>query len=117
MQRDRVEMPGLGLEPLDLERPTAKLDLAVNLIEAAGELTGAWMFNTDLYDGTTMRRLAGQWAVLLAGAVEAPERRLSELPLLSAAERHQLRGEWNDTPAPYRGALRPPGLSVQPPAL
>jgi amino acid adenylation domain-containing protein len=34
---------------------------------------------------------------LLEGAAEDPDRRLSELPLLSVAERHQIVEEWNDT--------------------
>jgi amino acid adenylation domain-containing protein len=39
---------------------------------------------------------------LLAAMVEDPERRLGELPLLAAAERHQLQVEWNDAPGAGR---------------
>src|SRR6185369_3285031 len=48
------------------------------------------------FDAATMRRLAGQLETLLDGALREPERRLSELPLLSSAQRHQLVLEAND---------------------
>src|SRR5262249_11978769 len=42
-------------------------------------------------------RLAAQLASLLAAAAAAPETPLAALPLLAAAERHQVTVEWNDT--------------------
>ena len=49
-------------------------------------------------------RLSG-WGIhfqtLLEGIVANPEERLDSLPLLTAAERHQLLVEWNDTRADY----------------
>ena len=46
------------------------------------------------------RALAGASARPARGGGGRPSRRLSELPLLSAAERWQLAGEWNATAAP-----------------
>jgi amino acid adenylation domain-containing protein len=40
-------------------------------------------------------RALGHLEVLLLAIVENPERRLADLPLLTAAERHQLEVEWN----------------------
>ncbi|MBV8202140.1 MAG: AMP-binding protein, partial [Acidobacteria bacterium] len=102
MQLERLELPALTLEPLALEGLTAKLDLAVNLAEVDGALAGAWMFDTDLYDRATMRRLYEHFAVLLGAVAAAPDRRLSELDELSVPERHQLVAEWNDTAVDYR---------------
>jgi amino acid adenylation domain-containing protein/non-ribosomal peptide synthase protein (TIGR01720 family) len=59
----------------------------------------AW--DADRCEGTTARRLAGHLASALAAFVAQPAGRLSELPLLSDAERHQLVVEWRDTAAPY----------------
>ncbi|HXO42091.1 MAG TPA: amino acid adenylation domain-containing protein, partial [Thermoanaerobaculia bacterium] len=105
MPLGRLELPGLALQPLHLEELTAKLDLAVNLTEVDGTLVGSWMFNTDLYDRATMRRMYAHHAALLRAAAAAPDRRLSELDGMSAAERHQLVGEWNDTAVAYRREL------------
>ncbi|HEY0403918.1 MAG TPA: amino acid adenylation domain-containing protein, partial [Blastococcus sp.] len=75
----------------------AKFDLTVAMSETAGGLEGAVEYNLDLFDAATARRMAGHLRTLLAGAAAHPEARLSELPLLSAAERDELLVEWNDT--------------------
>ncbi|HSG39180.1 MAG TPA: non-ribosomal peptide synthetase, partial [Thermoanaerobaculia bacterium] len=43
------------------------------------------------------------WRHLLEGAVAAPGGRLDALPLLSAAQLHQVLGEWNDTRRVWEG--------------
>src|SRR3712207_4380270 len=41
--------------------------------------------------------MSGHLRVLLEGAIAEPRQRLSELPLLSTGERHELLVEWNAT--------------------
>jgi amino acid adenylation domain-containing protein len=91
---------GLDSEPLQLAGAVAKFDLTLGLFDHGDRLDGWIEYSTDLFDGSTVARLAGWFLNLLATAVE-PGRRLSELELLSPAERHQLLGEWNDTAAPF----------------
>ena len=55
----------------------------------------------DLFERTTVERIARHWSRLLESAVEDPERRISELEMLSAAERGQLLEGWNDTAVEY----------------
>jgi non-ribosomal peptide synthetase component F len=45
--------------------------------------------------------MAGNFQTLLEGIVANPDSPLSELPLLSDAERQQLLVAWNQTEAPY----------------
>ncbi|HYG64900.1 MAG TPA: amino acid adenylation domain-containing protein, partial [Thermoanaerobaculia bacterium] len=89
-------LPELELDWLDLQLVPSELDLGIVLTEAGGELTGSVEYRTDLFDAATASRFAGHLAVLLAGAVADPDRRLSDLPLLTPAERRQLI-EWNET--------------------
>jgi amino acid adenylation domain-containing protein len=77
-----------SLWPLEME--SEKFDLSLTLGVGAAGLSGAIGFRSDLFDGTTIERLAGSFARLLAGAVAAPQQRLPELPLLSEEEREQL---------------------------
>ena len=95
------QFPHAELRPelIEIDNGTAKFDLSLYLEEANGTLRGRWEFNTDLFDAATIRRLHGHWQNLLAGAVADPERRVSELPLMSAAEERQLLVDWNDTAA------------------
>jgi amino acid adenylation domain-containing protein len=90
--------PGLRCEPVELDSGEAEFDLVLSLAESGTGLEGWLKYNRDLFDAATMRRLGGHLQVLLAAAAAAPERRLAELPLLTAAERQQLR-EWNAAPA------------------
>jgi amino acid adenylation domain-containing protein/non-ribosomal peptide synthase protein (TIGR01720 family) len=87
-----LELPGLEVLPVAVETGTAKFDLTV---EVGGDaIAGSIEYRSDLFDAATIDRLAGHFATLLAGALAAPERRLSELPLLTAAEERQL-AAWN----------------------
>ena len=95
---------GLETEAVELSLAAAKFDLTVALAETAEGIAGALEYNLDLFDATTARRMAGHLANLLAGAAAHPEARLSELPLLAAAERDELLIEWNDTARPWDSA-------------
>ncbi|HEX3532532.1 MAG TPA: amino acid adenylation domain-containing protein [Thermoanaerobaculia bacterium] len=92
-----LEVQDLRLHPLPVAGTTSKFDLTVTLTEDGGGLSGTAEHATDLFDSTTIDRLIGHFERLLAAAVEAPERRIAELPLLSEAERGQTVIEWNDT--------------------
>ncbi len=94
---DPLELPGLELEAAPVPAGTAKFDLTCTLVETTRGLEGSLEYSRDLYDGTTVERLAAHFTRLLAAAVAAPRQRLSELPLLSAAELHQATREWSDT--------------------
>jgi amino acid adenylation domain-containing protein len=109
-----LELPGLTLEPLEDDRPAAKFDLTLTLHQRApgrGEaLAGTLEFRRDLFDRETAARMAEHLRILLAGALEAPEARLSELPWLTEAERRQLR-TWNETAVDHRPDHRSTGLT------
>ncbi|HYO54119.1 non-ribosomal peptide synthetase, partial [Archangium sp.] len=92
-----VELGGLSLKPLDVELVTAKFDLTVGLLETGQGMLGVWQYNTDLFDGETVARMAGHFQKLLEGWVARPEQRVEEMQLLTEAERRQLLVEWNDT--------------------
>jgi amino acid adenylation domain-containing protein len=99
-----LRLPGLTLEPLATEGGTAKLDLLLSLAEGPAGLEGSCEYSTDLFDATTIDRMAGHLRALLAGAVAFPGRRLSDLPLLTEAERHQALTEWTGTAEPFTPA-------------
>ncbi|MES1241581.1 MAG: non-ribosomal peptide synthase/polyketide synthase [Acidobacteriota bacterium] len=100
-----LRLPGLTLSPLDLDSGTAKVDLLLALAETEDGLAGGWEYSTDLFEAATIERMTGHLATLLAAAADDPELRLSDLPLLTAAESAQLRIEWNDTGGAEAGDL------------
>ncbi len=92
-----LEIPRLHLRPMGLAATLAKFDLTLTLEQHDGGLAGAVEHATDLFDGTTVDRLIACLERLLAAATAAPDLPVSELPLLSEAEHHQLCLAWNDT--------------------
>ncbi len=108
----RLDLPGLTLEPLPTEEATAKFDLTLSLSPAAG-LAGGIEFNRDLFDPTTVARLAAQLEHLLHGMTADPAAPVDDLPLLSAAERHQLVEEWIGAPFVAAGASLPERLAAR----
>ncbi|MDQ3942480.1 MAG: condensation domain-containing protein, partial [Actinomycetota bacterium] len=95
------ELADLTLSRLRVESGTAKFDLTLSMIEEAKGLKGSLEYNTDLFEAATIERMLGHFRTLLEGIMTEPERRISELPLLTEAERHQLLVEWNDTQTDY----------------
>jgi len=88
-----VHLPGLTLSPVAPHRQSADFDLTLWLSEGPTFLHANFEYSADLFDLTTIHRLAGQLRHLLEGVAAAPERSLSDLPVLGPAERHQLLGE------------------------
>jgi amino acid adenylation domain-containing protein len=62
-------------------------------------------YATDLFDQGTIERFAGNFKTLLEAVVVEADRPISELPLLSEAERRLLLEEWNETEAKYPSGL------------
>ncbi len=98
-----LELTGLTVIPLDTDHADGMLDLSLDLIEGANGLTGKLTYNTDLFDHSTIQRMSGHFETLLHGLVQNPTQSVSELPLLTKTERHQLLVEWNATTKPYPG--------------
>jgi amino acid adenylation domain-containing protein len=96
-----MQLPGLTINKLTVGNETAKFDLALSLVEYPDGLTGTIEYSTDLFNADTITRLVGHFQTLLEAIVERPETAITELPLLTAPERHQLLVEWNATQSDY----------------
>jgi amino acid adenylation domain-containing protein/non-ribosomal peptide synthase protein (TIGR01720 family) len=82
---------GLSLAPFPVESGTTKFDLTCFLTRHGGSLE----YNLDLFDGTTIERMGAHLRSLMEAVASDPDRRLSELSLLTRPERHQLLEEWS----------------------
>ena len=96
-----LELPGLWVEPVEVETGTAKFDLSLHLSEGRSGLRGCIEYSRDLFSGETIRRMATHYQVLLEGIGADPDRRISELSLLGEEERRRLVVEWNATGRRY----------------
>ncbi|MEG3938620.1 amino acid adenylation domain-containing protein [Microcoleus sp. S36b_A3] len=98
---EQLQLPGVVVTALEIETVTSKFDLLLSLEEGAAGLKGLLEYNTDLFDTPTMTRMVGHFQILLEALATNPRRRISELPLLSAAEQQQLLVDWNHTDTNY----------------
>ena len=94
-----LEMGGLAATTLALPVTSAQRDVSLALARWEGGLVGRWVFDSALFDAATLARWSGHFQALVTAAVAAPRARVSELPLLGPAERHQLLVEWGRSPA------------------
>jgi amino acid adenylation domain-containing protein len=69
---------------------TAKVDLYLELHQRPSGLVGHIEYATELFSAATIERMIGHFQALVEGVVRDPEQRLSELPLLTAAEEQKL---------------------------
>ena len=95
----------LSIRPVDVKTARALFDLTFDVTEAGGQLDVSLVYNTDLFEPSTIHVMAQHLQILLAGVVSDPDRPISALPLLSAAELRQLLVEWNDTEQELTGEL------------
>ncbi len=96
-----LRFPGLAMEPVETESGLAKFDLLLAIAEAGEGLSATFEYSVDLFEAATIERLADRFNGLLQSVVADPERRVSELPVLSAAERRQVLLTWNETATGY----------------
>ena len=112
---EQLALPGLTLSSYKFEITTARFDLEFYLWECADNfrslwgdgwqqsegLRGALVYNTDLFEHDASARMLQHFQTLLAGVVTNQDTHLADLPVLSAAEQHQLLVEWNQTERDY----------------
>ena len=87
--------------PYRSPRDTAMFELYLNVAEKDGELLCECDHSVDLFDGATVRRWLGYYRALLESVVSDPEEIIWRQPLMPAAEREKVLGEWNDTAVDY----------------
>jgi amino acid adenylation domain-containing protein len=91
------ELPGLTLEPVNIDKGIAGFDMLLQVTETPDGLACAWEYNSDLFDASTIERMAGHLQTLFAAAVADPAQPVATLPLLTETERHTVLVEWNNT--------------------
>ncbi|MFC4590848.1 amino acid adenylation domain-containing protein [Sphaerisporangium corydalis] len=58
-------------------------------------------YDRALFDAGTIERLAGHFEALVSGFVAAPQAPLSQVGMLTEAERRRMLVDWNDTQGPF----------------
>jgi amino acid adenylation domain-containing protein len=94
-------LPGIQTSPWFVTTRTSKFDFSLTMERSAEGWTAAAEYSTDLFDADRVERMLDHWRVVLESIVLNPAQRVSEIPLLTAAERQQILVEWNRTEREY----------------
>jgi amino acid adenylation domain-containing protein len=96
-QHNQVSLPGLDVSEYNFEYPVAKFDLTLNITDSES-LSLLWEYNTDLFEATTIARLAEHFERLLRGVVSTQEQPVASLSLLDSQEQFKLL-QWGEASA------------------
>ena len=114
-----LELPGLEARFEAVTNASAKFDLSVSVAEerstdgSPAGIRGVLEYATDLFDRETVTALGARLIRLLEAAVAEPQRAIGGLDILSAAERHTIVRDWNDTAQPIADATVPALFAAQ----
>ena len=76
----RLDLPGIKSTAVEFDTATAKFDLTLSLTERDRGLGGFLEYRSDLFDRSTVERLAGHFLTLLRGITANPRRPMPSCP-------------------------------------
>ncbi|MCO8170249.1 non-ribosomal peptide synthase/polyketide synthase [Pseudomonas sp. 21LCFQ02] len=89
-QQQRELAGGVQVDYLVNDARATKFDLNLEVTDFDAQLRCCLTYSTDLFDAARIEAMAEHWQQLLRAMLADPDTRLSELPLLSAADRQAL---------------------------
>ena len=95
-----LRLTGLNVAPVTLPCRTARFELALDVYETSDGLKCVFEYNTDLFSPESIRSMSARFEQLLTRIVERPDAKISELDMLTSAERSQMVLTWNQTRKP-----------------
>jgi amino acid adenylation domain-containing protein len=90
-------LAGLDVRREPVPTENEKFDLTLTFDETAGYLKGAIGYQTDLFDASSIERMAGHLRRLLEEMAANPDARIGELEILLPDEAEQILRVWNRT--------------------
>jgi non-ribosomal peptide synthetase component F len=106
-----IELPGLRVRSAwNADDGSVRFDLEVHLWEVDGNLSGSFIYNTDLFDRATIARMTSHFKTLLEGAVDDPDQPIADLQYLGTTEREVLLG-MSDARGVENGSINTEGLT------
>ncbi|MFE9003631.1 amino acid adenylation domain-containing protein [Streptomyces sp. NPDC007875] len=103
MPAAETALGGLTLRPELVDLGVSKVDLSFAFgerPERPGALSGVCEYSTDLFDAESVETLVRRLIQVLEAVTGDPGLRISDVDVLSAAERERVLVEWNDTARP-----------------
>lgn len=110
LARDHEDGP---TEPGDVEPGTSLFDLSIDFTDGRSGIRSVIQYSTDLFEHDTITRLLHNWRVLLEAAADDPDRRISQLPVMTTAEREYVVDTCNATTVEFAAVSNVAALFAQ----
>ena len=91
-----LQLTGITSQSIGFDFNITKVDLSLSMEETADGITGLFTYNTDLFDATTIERMAEHFRILADHLIANPTQSVYNTALLTPNEKRLLQ-MWNDT--------------------
>lgn len=95
-----VDLSGLPAQ-IRLCQTDVWIDLDFRILAEKENVRLDVVYNADLWDRSTIERLAKHYCLLLEAIADAPARQIGDYRLLTPEQEHQLLHSWNETATPF----------------
>ncbi len=94
-------IPGLEIDVFLREQFQADEDISMEFSDTGDGLTACLLYNKNLFDSSTILRMASHFQNILGELMTWPDRTISSLEILSPVEMQQILVDWNNTARAY----------------
>ena len=95
---EELQLPELTVSPLEIDPPTARFDLSVEIFPYRKELFVYFDYRIDLYDDVTVAELQWSFKHVLESVIANPSAPLESVPLLPESAKEELLNFGNPSP-------------------
>ncbi|WNV87076.1 amino acid adenylation domain-containing protein [Umezawaea sp. Da 62-37] len=85
-----IDLPGITAEPISLASTGSRFDMAIDFVESGDSLRAVVEYSTDLFDQWRIEALLGHVGTVVTAAAADASLTLSQLPIVTEAERVEL---------------------------
>ncbi|HMS34192.1 MAG TPA: amino acid adenylation domain-containing protein [Ignavibacteria bacterium] len=93
----RTQWGKLFLESYEITQQEGQFELTLEVVEGKNLFSGAFKYNTDLFEAEAIKKMIVHFKNLLYDIVSDTDRKLSGLKLLSDEEKNVIIYDWNNT--------------------
>jgi amino acid adenylation domain-containing protein len=90
-----LHLGGAAVRGQSFQMPYTRFDLEFHVWDYADRIRGFVVYSTDLFDHSTIQRMAAHFRAIVRGACADPFMSVSRIEFLSPVESHQIISEWN----------------------
>lgn len=96
-EKAEIEWAGLKLRPYHISQQEGQFDLTVEFTEGKDLFSGAFKYNTDLFEKRSVEKMTSRFLELLRQITEDPGKPVESYSLLTPEDKDELLNKWNNT--------------------